>query len=473
MRIKKILNFGLLSLVSISNINAFAAEPMNLDNLLRRAEENSEAIQASEKTIQSIRAEISGRDLLLSPKLEAEVADARDNRDSVAANQRFRTQLLDVSLTKLFSTGTQVSVSAGHDITSTETTGRRNIGSWEFKVSQSLWRDAFGRNTKLRHQAEEAELQARTLTAVYQRQSFLVELENAYWDLLYAKKEEDVRRSNIERSETVEKWTRDRARRSMAEPTDLLQAQALVSSRQLELIGVRNRIESLQNRIQQLVPNQTPRTWQIDLKELEASRPFEQLLTGSGSAEPVRLDSLSSRFRAQQADSEASRTDDSLRPKVDAYVSYGQNGADERFATSWDRAKDPQFSAARVGVTLSMDLDWTLKDDQRRAARLNAEARELEARAQSRLSNVGWADLKREIDELKRQEKEAGRLADLQEKKVAAERSRYRLGRTTVFQLITFEIDAANSQITLARIRADLRKLEARARIFTRQAGVQ
>jgi hypothetical protein len=100
---------------------------------------------------------------------------------------------------------------------------------------------------------------------------------------------------------------------------------------------------------------------------------------------------------------------------------------------------------------------------------LNAEANALLANAQKRSSEIGWSDLLRQVEELKKQVDESNRLADLQVKKVQAERSRYNLGRSTVFQLITFEVDAGNAQIALYQVMAGLRKLESQARVFTQQ----
>jgi outer membrane protein TolC len=434
--------------------------------------QKSEVVQASDKTIQSIQAEISGRDLLLSPRLDAEAADARDDRDTLTEDQKFHSRLLNVSLTKLFATGTQLGVTVGNTLNTTDLSGTRRTGLWELKLSQSLWRDAFGRSTSLRHEAEKNEVQNRVLATLYQRQSFLVDLESAYWDLVQSLKELEIRRSNIERSETVAKWTRDRVRRRTAETSDLAQAEALVSSRRLDLLAVQSRISTFRTRLNQFVPDLNLNLESVRIRELENQRPLAQLLARTaGEGEPVRLDALSAQFRSQQASFESERVKDGLRPKLDAYVSYGEAGVDPQASTAWQRAGDPRYSESRVGVLFSVDLDSGTKNNQQQAAVLAAQARELEARAQGRSSTLGWADLSRQIEDLKIQLTEAQLLADLQEKKVRAETERYRLGRTTVFQLISFEIDAANAKVALSQILANLRKAESQARLFTREKG--
>jgi outer membrane protein TolC len=461
----------LMSFSPLLASSAYAAESMSLEDVIKLATKNSEAIQASDKSIESIDAEIAGRDLLLSPRLTAEVADAQNSLLKANSTQPpSHSRLLDVSLTKLFSTGTLVALTAGHENSLTNSANYRNIGNWEVRLTQSLWRDGFGRGTSLRHDAEDSEKKSRVLNALYERQSFLVQLESAYWDLVLALKQQSIRLSNIEKSEQIERWTRNRVRRSAAEQSDLVQAQALVSSRRLELLGNKNQIDSAKNRLRELIPNQNPDQWTLNLSALEQTRPLTSLVDRpSGSAAPMRLNSLSAMYLARQSQVEAEQVSDKLNPQLDAYVSYGQNGADERFSTSWNNAVEPDFTSTRVGVQLSVDLDVGLKNQQRRAVRLNAESNALIANAQKRSSEIGWSDLARQTDELKKQVEESNRLADLQQKKVQAERSRYNLGRSTVFQLITFEVDAANAQVSLYQIMASLRKLESQARVFTQQ----
>lgn len=463
-----------ISAVVFSVLISSRASAITLNELIQTATEKSETLQAADKTIQAAEAEIRGRDLVLSPRFDSEVSSIREAKASLLPINRYRSQLLTASLSKLFETGTTLTAAIGNEISDNSTFGLRDIGTWEFRIAQSFWRDGFGRATKYRHEGEANELRTRTLTATYQKQTFLVDLEAAYWDLILARRQQDIQKSNLQKSEAVSEWTKNRVRRSTAEQTDLIQAEALVSSRQLDLHSLNNTILTLENRIRQLVPGLAPESWTVDLKELETARSIDTLISGTGSNDPVRLDSLSANFRAKQASAEASRVDQMLKPRLDAYASYGQSGADSGFGKAWENSTDPQFQTSKVGVQFSVELDWTLRDSQRQAASQTANARDLEARAQQRLSQIGWADLQRQIADLKLQVEEATKLDSLNQRKVEAERGRYKLGRTTAFQLITFEIDASNSQLTLSRILADLRKAESRARIFTRlqQDGV-
>jgi outer membrane protein TolC len=219
-----------------------------------------------------------------------------------------------------------------------------------------------------------------------------------------------------------------------------------------------------------------PAAWNIDLRTLEVERDIHSLLLeGRGTfapQEPLQVDALVIINRAQQFRYEAERIEDNLRPALDAYLSYGANGLNDRFDRSWTTTRDSDSSVARVGLLFSVQLDTELKNSRISAARLNADAEESRARAITLNSNVAWKETQRNINSLKVQVKEARKLSSLQNRTVNAERARFEQGRSTTFQLTTFEVNAADSQLRLYQLLANLRKAENRARSFTLEEGM-
>ncbi len=444
---------------------------VGVDQVIDLAKRDSEIIKASEKLLEAVQSEINARDLVLSPTLTSELSMYNDHRETLSTNvtNRNNSGLVDVSLTKPFSTGTRFSLNVRHDLLRSDSfVGARDIASWEVSISQALWRDSFGRNTRLRRQAEKSELKSRQYSTLLVRQRHLISVENAFWDLALAVKEIEVRNQTIERSSALEKWVRRRIGKFAAEQTDLLQVQGLLGQRQLDLTAAKNRVEAAMNSLRAFVPSAQPEMWKVDSKVLEQERNISMLLaTSGGSGEPVRLDALSSKYRATQVKSEAEQISDSLKPQLDAFVSYAANGVDQSVSGSWDRAKSANYDAGKVGVLLSVELDQGLKNQRRKSAKLTAEAEAYRATALSRESMTGWSDLRRNIENLKQQAREARELSALQNRKVTAERRRYEQGRTTALQITTFEVDASESELRLYRTLADLRKAEASARAFS------
>lgn len=448
--------------------SSWAQDALKLEDLIALAQKKSETLLSIDRSIQSLEADIRSRDLDLSAQFSSEISQIRDHRESLTSSSRFEdSSFIDVTLEKPFSTGTSISLNSGYTLSDTSTSATQNVTDWEIRLSQSLWRNAFGRGTDYRRRSDQAELKARRFEAEFQKQALVTNLEAIYWDLALSLREEEIRLANIRLSETLEKWTRDRVRRSAAESSDLLQVQALSSDRKLALITTRNRISELKNQLQQLIPDLDVENLKLDLKSLEFDRNLNTLLfKNSGSGTPVRLDSVSQNFLLAKSQAELEQVKDDLSPLLDAYVSYGQNGIDPRFSDSWQETSRGSHTDSQVGILFSIDLDQDLKEDRRMASRLQVESQSLQAQALSRASILEWTDLQRNISNLKAQAKEAKLLAQFQKRKSQEERRRYRLGRTTVFQTVAFEVDSATAELRLYQILADLRKSEARARSF-------
>lgn len=440
----------------------------SLDTLIQDISHNSELLTAVERNLESVEAEIRARDLILTSQLTVEAANLNDNRDAVTFARRTKSRFLDIIYDQEFNSGTLLSATVGHDRGTFDNFGNRNTGDWEVRLTQSLWRNSFGHFTSLRHRSERAELFNRKMALIYERQLVLVDLEALYWDLTTAMKEEQIRIKNIEASQTLKKWTDERLKRTAAERSDVLQAQALLSSRELDLVTTRNQIEFLRNRLRQIFIDQEKGNIIPDVRSLEVERPVQTLISVPGTVElPQRLDAVVSNSLAEQAELEARQIREQLKPQFDAYIGYGRNGIATTFDDAWTRANSGNHSATRVGVLLRIPLNRSRVSDREKAAQLAAEANKLRAQYALRNSKVGWAEVVRRVNTLKEQVKEASRLSEFQLAKVAEERRRFRLGRSTVFQLTTFEADAADAEVRKYRFLGDLRKAESQARLFT------
>ncbi|HEX4925305.1 MAG TPA: TolC family protein [Bdellovibrionales bacterium] len=440
-----------------------------VDELLKLARERSESLKSLELSVRAAEETVRARELELSPKLASELGMIRDNRESLLSSRQTSNNFIDISLSKLFASGTTFTLSAGNTAAETTTAGSQNTAEWEARISQSLWRNAFGRGTRLRRDSDQSELRARKFQLEFQRQTLLVGLEDLYWDLALALQEEQTRLRNIERSDALERWIRDRVRRAAAERADLLQVEGLSSDRRLSLLEVRGRIARLQNSLREAIPGFDPKDFKISEKTLDSDRDARALMTGSSSqGDPIRLDTLAARFTAREARAEAARAADTVSPLLDAYAAYGRNGIRPEPGEAWNRATGSDFSQTQVGLLLSLDLDRGLTSAQRRASELEAEAAELAAQASARGSMTLWSELNRNIAQLREQLTEARKSADIHRRNAQAEQKRYQLGRITAFQAVTIEIAASESELEVYRLLNALRKAEARARLYTR-----
>lgn len=444
---------------------------ISLEKFIELVKLHSDEYKAIERSIEAAEFEIKSRDLELSSTLTAELAEINDSQPTTSnLIRRSDSRFLDLNLNKLFSTGTTLGLSAGQELNQSSITGENNITDWEIKLTQSLWRNSFGKLTNLRRQSDGAEYKSRRFASEFQKHSLLIEIETLYWDLVTLLKEEEIRKGNLERSLKLEKWTRDRARRSAAEPTDLLQVQALASGRRLDLLSTQNRIKLITEKVGQYIPNLDIKNLNPDPKSLVTDRDYKKLIIGTTAESPARLDVLAQKYLAEKNLFEADRIKNSLSPSLDAYVGYGKNGIDNDYSSSSRRAFNSDQEMSSIGLVFSMELDGDLKDDRRRSAMLLAQSQSFFAKSLERNAQLEWSDFERNVQSLRGQSFEAKQLAEFQTKKSIEEQKRYQLGRSTVFQLVSFEQDAAEAELRYYLLLSNLRKTEARARVYTSEA---
>lgn len=453
-------------LVAPSLVFAQTPSPVsNLDSIIAQATAKSDSLKSLESSIESLEHEIKARDLELSTRLNAELSYFKDKREVPGSLPREGTSsLFGLSLVKPFATGTELLVAADHtQLGKDDNFAERNTAQWQVQLSQSLWQNSFGRNTRLRHKAEQHELLSRKASLEFERQNFLISVENAYWDLVLAEKELAIRKDNVKRSQTLESWASRRVRQFAAERTDLLQVQALLAQRKLDLTIVENDLTSKQKNLEQLVPG-------VEYKSTDLSSGQMSVLTSARKEQfkekKIRLDTFAIEQKALQNSFEALQDEDSLRPDLSVFASYTSNGIADKFDPSWDRAIEENHAEQKVGLTFSMLLDGNTKASQRKASAKAAEAAKYRSMAAQRQSENSWDELQRNLINIEEQIKIAKNLFDVQSQKLRAEQRRFQQGRTTTLQMTTFEIDAAESELRLYRLLSQQQKLISQLRLF-------
>jgi outer membrane protein TolC len=438
-----------------------------LEDLLRSPE-----YQATQNEIRAIELDFASRDLALEPELEVSVERINENRERTSTVGTFKPRIDTVSatLSKPFSTGTELSFGPSWEKAQTPslTPDHRDTVFWQFTLSQSLWQDGFGRSTRLRHSREDYERKQQLADALLRRAQLLADFETIYWDWALAVREEELQRKNLKRSEEILRWVQGRFNRAAAENVDLLQARALLSQRQLRVATVNQSLTLAIARMERYVPM---RSWQPVPDDLMIARPLDTMVTdwhGDDLPQAMTLDSLSAVNGALAAAERAKETRESIRPELNLVASYGKNAIDTGVNDALRRSYEEEHEYSTIGVVFRTGLDIGRERklvDSARAARDAAQQRGEARRAENR---IAWEQLQKEVNELKVRIGVAKELHDLQERKANAERARYRQGRSTAFQAITFEQDAAEAELTLWTLHALMRKTEARARLFAR-----
>lgn len=454
----------------------WGAEVMTLDGVLDLALKSSPRAQTWQLDKDAADRDIASRELALSPTLAADGSVARDRRDSFGkgSSNYGNVSTVDSSLVVPFATGTTASLLATHQsLELPDAHGNRNAANWEVRLSQDILRNGFGRSTRLRRENDSIDLKIQRLGILRDRLTYLIEVENAYWDLLVASKESAVYQKNLTRRQALENWMRGRISQFAAESHDLIQVQTLLSQLRLGLADIENKRAAAQMRLKQLIPGVEPSAWVLDHDALTKERRESSLVAIAGEGTPTRIDALVLALQAKQGKTSSLSLEDSLKPSLAPYVSYGASGIEPQLGRAWGNASTGQKNVVRVGVSLAMELDGHLKNERLAASRMTAESQSLKSELLTRESELAWEELRRRISFLKAQSLAAQQLAELQSRKVNAERSRFEQGRTTTLQMTTFEVDAAESELRHYEVLSELRKTESAARHFVYEGTLE
>jgi outer membrane protein TolC len=461
---------ALLVSASTTFAQSLPAKPFKsaLQDVLRAPE-----YQSTLSEIRSIEMDYASRELVLQPVLEAEAKRANENRQLLnpgTLTTRPRIDSYGLTVIKPFGTGTELEVGPSYEkaLTPGLAGGNRDTVDWHISLTQSLWKDAFGRSTRLRRAREDYQRKQELADALLRQGQLLYDFESLYWDWALARRVFDLQEKNVKRGRQILKWVQDRFNRAAAESTDLLQARALLTQRELQVATQQLSITQTGARIERFVPNHG---WRPDPKDLEIARNPEELLSGWKADSLNKIESLSYLSAENEAlaeEEKAKETRETIRPELDLELTYGKNAIDTEGSTALRRSYQEDHDYSSIGVVFRTGLD--LGDERRKVESARAARDAAKQRREARLAEnkVAWNQLKQELSDLQSRVDRATELVDLQIKKANAERERYRKGRSTAFQAITFELEAAEAEITLWTLYALMRKTEARARLFAR-----
>lgn len=451
---------------------AFAQVLVKPFNAVIKELEQAPEYQSHTSTIRAIELDFDSRELVLQPTVEVAGRRTHDRREQLSSTttRKPRLDTIGVVLRKPFGTGTSVEIGPSWEqaFTPSLAPDHRTTANWQVAISQSLWRDGFGRSTRLRRAREDYQRKQQLAAARFKQAEMLVDFETLFWDWSYTLRQSELQEKNLKRSREILRWVQDRFSRSAAESTDLLQAKALLAQRELQVAALRLNLTQIRTRIERYLPGHF---WQPELTDLQVERTPEALVWNwkADTLPTTTLLQYLESYNLAMASREAARESrEAIRPDVNLEFSYGKNAIDPDNSIAIRHSYEKDSEHSTVGLVFRSGLDFGSERRKVESARATQVAAEQRLAARDAENKVAWEQLKREISDLQLRIKTATELVDLQTRKANAERERYRKGRSTAFQAITFEQEASEAEITLWQLYALMRKTEARARLFAR-----
>jgi len=363
---------------------------------------------------------------------------------------RLETQNYSVGLRKLTSFGLEAKV--GYALMDTRYFGMTIGGDPNLhfldatpivELKQSLWSNGFGRTTRADQDAALATALEGRFRSRHQARSLLIKAEQTYWQLALAREKVEVSKKALEQAEKIAGWAKQRVDRNLADEVDALQAQAALELRRLELQSAQD-----DERTAARVFNRFRSVDSDKVDDALTEAGSESLLkfqppTWKPEGDDVKMVEMQMKGAAARAASAI----EAYRPTFDVYGSYALNGRNAAVGAALGNPFQAGRPTWELGMKFVMPLDRGLASEAIGGAQQEQQAAEMIVRQKQRDQDQDWQELQRKIAELKHRLQLTQSLVNVQKTKLQRERERLAAGRTTTFQVLSFEQDFAQSRL--------------------------
>lgn len=461
-----------LSLLFFLSLAILPAHALTLEEYLNQVSLNNEGVRGAKLGEAAKELRRSEANLFYKPAffLTGEYSDDKrpTNAPTFQGSQTIRNSFR-AGLSQNLSTGTKASIS--YNIYKTEINGASpgilardtfyDVAP-QIELSQSLWRNFMGAEFDANVEAQKAQIETSRLNDRFTLKQLLVRAENAYWRLAFAEQALKVQKESLDRARKLRDWNANRMKSNLVDEADYLQAEANLQNRELEQETAYVEVETAKKEFNSLRQSDeevsltkmgTPNRERLaNLKMPEKSGQREDVLMALETQKAIKATSSLGAERN--------------KPNLEIYGSYSLNGRDDKYSPAFDQATDGTKPWTIVGVRFSTPLDFSALKDYKKAYAQEKLAAELNARRKTYEVDREWEILSQRFDEFKKRLILSKRMEDVQSKKLTAEKRRYNQGRSTTFQVLTFEQDFANAQLLRLRNESELISVYNQLKLF-------
>lgn len=441
--------------------SALAQSKLSMEDYLGQVRSKGSAYRSAQAAVEGYQKQSHQQDLIYSPQLGLGYGH-QENRQILPNNPFYpdwtQGDSLVASLSDRLPFGP--SISLGYAVTNVTLqfpdsakgflTGLPNYYPSYFQVapvaslSMPLFKDFLGSQTNAGVKKVQYQLEAASKGAAFQREQALFNAKVAYWKLALAREATLIRQDSLERSQKIWEWTKRRVARNLADPPDALQAEASVRVAELDLQTANENERSARlefNRYRDASGDAVAES----LEPLEDSLKALRLELPASPAQ--RLDLKAMEDTANQQKAVYDEAAQNIYPDVTLLASYQGNG----LGAQWADANSPAFSTDhsiwQVGAQFNLPLDVFTAQRTSEGYERNYQSALLSLKDKQTEVGQQWTDLKNHLTDVDKRLDMAAQIVDIQKNKADQERKRLELGRTTQFQLLSFENDYSLSRL--------------------------
>lgn len=337
----------------------------------------------------------------------------------------------------------------------------------QLELTQSLWRNGFGAETRATQEQIESQALFSSHSENYKRKGLLAEAEGIYWRLVQSREMLLMQKESLKRAQKIRDWALRRANLQLGDHSDLLQAEAALKLKALELRaamdeehGSARQFNSFRGIENDSVSESLLELPMIDFKTIETPPRAD-----------FREDVLAVKEQSRSVQAATRVAVEKNSPILELFANLSLNGRNKAFSESHRQSWTSDHPVYVVGIRFSTPLHFGVMKDTMAGYHKEKQASVLVFQRKAFEQQQEWRDLSRKLSETKARLELSVAIEKAQQEKLSYEKTRHSKGRTTTYQVLLFEQDFANAQLNRIRVQGDILRIIAQMKTFSGKAG--
>lgn len=488
------------------------AKTISMDEFLNSVREANQTLKIASTTIEAGDLRSTSSDIIFSPQFFSQASHSVDKKESTnpLAPETIEATHLSFGIQKLWESGLQSQISynitkinldqarlppfislpftlpnpfvPGTSFNQTLSVANPLIGilpqseyteaRTQIDLVQPLWKNASGHSYALSRDSSLAKIAMQQMGERYKVKSLVAQAEYVYWQLALAQEAVRTQEGSIERFRKIKAWAQKRANSQLGDRADLLQADSGLRVKQFELEQAkkdRNALQRVFNSLRGVAGDQLEGdlvplgSKALNLNEASARAQSEG---ADAKGEVKRLDVEIAKQAARISEIDVEQSRETFKAQLDVFGSLAWNALDDTPEQAIKGSVQADHPTYVVGIKFSTPLDHDIINRDREGLIKMSQAAKLDQELKAFNARQDWSDLQAQLEEAHLRLNLSIELEKAQKEKLAYEKQRLSIGRTTTYQILMFEQDYANAQLATIKSKADILGILARLKSF-------
>ena len=331
------------------------------------------------------------------------------------------------------------------------------------ELSLPLWNNLFGKSTRAQRDSVFYSNHAQKLNAKALAINEIIDAEKTYWFLVYAKKTTEIQKRALESAKKIFDYVNKKEQMNLGEKSDVLQAKALVETRELLLKQAQNnqKIASRNFNQKRFIDSEIveEKLEDFDVKKLEK-------IAFSTVKPNDRIDVKAKKALMKSMVANAKIEEENSKPNLNLYGSYSMTQIQRNRNLAVENSFDSNGRAGKIGVEFSMPLNIGINLDIGRGARSAMNSEKINYRSELANQELHWQNLIQNLQNYRDNLKLALSIEMAQKAKLENERRLLKQGRTSTYQILVFEQDYSNAELNSQEIAYKFHQLLADKKLY-------